>query len=59
MKTAEPAERLLTLQQSATHLGVTDRTVRNYVARGLLPAQRIGPKLLRVRFSDLERFATG
>ncbi|BBZ04893.1 hypothetical protein MCHIJ_43300 [Mycolicibacterium chitae] len=50
------AESLLTLQQAAAYLNVTDRTVRNYVARGLIPAQRVGPKLLRIRQSDLDTF---
>ncbi|CAJ1505696.1 helix-turn-helix domain-containing protein [[Mycobacterium] burgundiense] len=51
------AESLLTLQQAAAYLSITDRTVRNYVARGLIPAQRVGPKLLRIRQADLESFA--
>ncbi|WP_286211751.1 helix-turn-helix domain-containing protein [Mycolicibacterium mageritense] len=59
MQTAAPADPLLSLQQSAEYLHVTDRTVRNYVARGLIPAQRIGPKLLRIRLSDLQQFAGG
>ncbi|AVP41703.1 HTH binding domain protein [Mycobacterium phage Batiatus] len=50
---------LLTMQQAATYLGVTDRTVRNYVARGLIPARRLGPKLLRIRIEDLQEFAGG
>ncbi|WP_441958027.1 helix-turn-helix domain-containing protein [Mycolicibacterium houstonense] len=45
------------MQQSASYLNVTDRTCRRYVARGLLPARRVGPRLLRVRLSDLEAFA--
>ncbi|BBX93116.1 helix-turn-helix domain-containing protein [Mycolicibacterium boenickei] len=56
-QTAPSEETLLTLRQSADYLHVTDRTVRNYIARGLIPGRRIGPKLLRIRFSDLERFA--
>ena len=56
MKSATSAEPLLTMQQAAQHLNVTDRTIRNYVARGLIPAQRVGPKLLRIRQSDLDAF---
>lgn len=58
MKNA-PTDPLLTLQQAATRLSVTDRTIRNYVARGLIPAQRVGPKLLRIRQADLDAFAGG
>ena len=57
MKQTASADPLRTLQYSAAYLEVTDRTVRNYVARGLIPAQRIGPKLLRIRQSDLDAFA--
>lgn len=56
-KTAPLADSLLTLQAAANYLDVTDRTIRNYIARGLIPAQRVGPKLLRIRLSDLEKFA--
>lgn len=36
-------------------LRVTDRTVRNYVARGILPAYRIsGSRLVRFRREDVE-----
>lgn len=34
--------------------GITDRTLRRYVAEGKLPAYRLGPRLLRFRRSDLD-----
>jgi excisionase family DNA binding protein len=40
---------------SAEYLGVTERTIRNYIARGLLPASRVhGSRLVRIRKSDLD-----
>ncbi|CCH77731.1 putative phage excisionase [Nostocoides japonicum T1-X7] len=45
----------LSLGEVAAELGITDRTVRNYVARGVLPAHRIkGSRLIRVRRSDVD-----
>ena len=42
--------------QSAEYLGVTDRTIRNYIARGLLPARRIrGSRAIRIDQDDLDR----
>jgi excisionase family DNA binding protein len=45
---------LLTMDQAAEHLGVTVRTIRNYVASGALPAYRLGPRGVRVREADVE-----
>lgn len=42
------------LAAAAELLGVTERTLRNYIARGSLPAYRIGARLVRVRRKDLE-----
>ena len=42
------------LAEAAEILGVTDRTLRNYIARGKLPAYRIGARVVRVRRTDLE-----
>ncbi|MFP5219955.1 MAG: helix-turn-helix domain-containing protein [Actinomycetes bacterium] len=45
---------LLSLDQAAAALGVHRNTVRRLVARGELPAVRIGPRLVRVSSSDLK-----
>lgn len=50
--------RPMNLREVADFLGVSERTVRNYVARGLIPASRIGPKLLRIAPNDLAAFMT-
>lgn len=46
---------LLSLDESAEFLGVSNRTVRSYVARGILKAHRIrGSRLIRIDLVDLE-----
>lgn len=45
----------LSQAEAAAHLGVTTRTIRSYIARGLLPARRIeGSRLVRVRLSSVD-----
>ena len=44
----------VSLEDAATHLGVSSKTIRRYIAAGRLPAQRVGPRLIRVRVSDLD-----
>ena len=48
-------EKLLTYQDAATVLGVTDRTVWSMVARGTLPAVRFG-RSVRIDPVDLRTF---
>jgi len=44
-----------TQADAAEQLGVTDRTVREYIARGLLPASKIkGSRLIRIRQSAID-----
>ena len=46
-------KRELTIQDVASELGITPRTVRNWIRNGTLPARRIGPRLVRIRRDDL------
>lgn len=47
--------RWLSQRQAADYLGVTDRTVRNYIARGILPGHRgRGSRLVRIDRADLD-----
>lgn len=46
----------LTVQQVAEQVGVTPSTVRMWIKLGLLPAQRVGPRLLRIDPDDLDEF---
>jgi excisionase family DNA binding protein len=54
LTTHEPDE-VLTLQEAADRLGVHVQTVRRWVTNGLLPAHRLGPTMLRVYASDVEK----
>lgn len=54
MPKTTPAQRYVTLKESAAYLGVTERTIRNFIARGDLPAYRIGNRALRIDRTDLD-----
>ncbi|OIQ84050.1 helix-turn-helix domain protein [mine drainage metagenome] len=46
---------LWTLGQAADYIGLTERSLRRYIADGDLPAYRLaGKKQIRVRRSDVE-----
>jgi hypothetical protein len=48
--------RLVTIAIVASFLGVTPRSVRNYISRGLFPAYRIpGMRGVRVDLNEVER----
>jgi excisionase family DNA binding protein len=44
----------LSIQEAANVLGVAPKTVRRYISQGIIPAERIGPRLIRIRQADLE-----
>jgi len=45
----------MTIQEAAASRKVTDRTIRRWIAQGLLPAVRLGPTLVRINSDDLAR----
>lgn len=50
------SQRWLSQQEAAEYLGVTDRTVRNYIARGVLPGHRLrGSRLVRIDLRDVDK----
>lgn len=54
--TQTPQRLWLSQLEAADYLGVTDRTIRNYVARGLLPGHRLrGSRLIRIHRDDLDK----
>lgn len=50
-----PRRAYLSQVQAAEILGVTERTIRNYVSRGELPAYRVGGRVVRIDPADLEK----
>lgn len=44
----------LTVTQCAERFGVTDSSIRRWIAQGRLPAYRLGSQQLRVRADDLD-----
>ncbi|MGN6204112.1 helix-turn-helix transcriptional regulator [Humibacter sp.] len=47
---------LKTIAFIASYLGVTDRSVRNYISQGLFPGYRIpGTRGVRIRLSEVQR----
>lgn len=50
-----PARRWLSQSEAAEQLGVTTRTIRNYISRGTLPAHRPrGSRVVRIDAKDLD-----
>lgn len=48
----------LTMREVAEQLGVSERTVRNFIKSGDLPHSRIGPsgKTVRIALADLQAY---
>lgn len=51
-------EPLITAEEAARLIGVTERTVRTWIATGILPAYRLGPRVVRLKMADVERALT-
>ncbi|WP_301121333.1 helix-turn-helix domain-containing protein [Mycolicibacterium fortuitum] len=47
---------LISLKEAAQYLGVSPNSVRNYIARGKLKSLWVGPKLIKFRKADLDKF---
>ena len=54
----EDKRRLLTLKETASSLSVCERTIRNFVKRGLLHPNR-STRLLLFRVEEIDSFAAG
>lgn len=52
---AEPLRRWLSQAEAADYLGVTDRTIRNYIRTGALTGRRLpGSRLIRLDRHELD-----
>lgn len=51
--------KLLTRQEAAARLSVSLRTLDGLISRGALPAYRIGPKMVRIKDTELEDYLNG
>jgi excisionase family DNA binding protein len=49
-------EKLYTVEEVALMFGLHTNTVRTYINNDMLPAYKFGPRLIRVKQSDLETF---
>ena len=52
--TAPPNPETVSVAQAAEREGVTPKTIRRWIADGIIPAHRVGPKLIRIRVPDLD-----
>ena len=50
-----PLPALLTVKQVAAYFQVSERTVRRWMASGLLRSVRVGPRQVRIRRAELDR----
>lgn len=62
MQTSEYPNDYLTIKQTAEYVGLSERTIRNYIQAGRLRAKRLGPREIRISldhigtlYSDVER----
>ncbi|WP_420111543.1 helix-turn-helix domain-containing protein [Pseudactinotalea sp.] len=53
-----PRARYVTLSDAADYLSVTERTIRNFIARGELTGYRVGTRAIRVDLRELEAMLT-
>jgi excisionase family DNA binding protein len=47
---------LISIERAAEFLGVTTRTVRQWISTGELPASRLGKRIIRIDYEDLRLF---
>lgn len=52
--TPEPSTDLITVAEAARALRVTERCLRGWIAGGIVPAYRIGDKVIRIKRPDLD-----
>jgi len=48
-------QRLFTLADAANELGLSQRTIRRYIAAGRIAAYRVGPRVVRVDLDEIDK----
>jgi len=48
----------LSIRDFAEAMGVSTKSVRNWIAAGYVKAERVGPRLIRISASELGRIGT-
>jgi excisionase family DNA binding protein len=56
---ATTAKKKITMQEAAEIYGVHVKTIRRYIASGLLSAERIGPRLIRLDAEEVHQQLAG
>ncbi|MGC4933856.1 helix-turn-helix domain-containing protein [Gordonia sp. DT30] len=46
--------KMVTVNEAAEMLGVHRNTIRTWIASGAIRAQRLGPRMIRIRVADIE-----
>jgi excisionase family DNA binding protein len=47
-------DKLVSIADAAAYLGVNERTIRNMLTDGRLKAYKLGPRIVRIRLSDID-----
>jgi excisionase family DNA binding protein len=47
-------DKLVSIAEAATYLDVNERTIRNMLTDGRLKAYKLGPRIVRIRLSDID-----
>ena len=54
MSRTKAADRFVSIAEAAEYLGVNVRTIRNMLYDGRLKAHKLGPRIVRIRLSDID-----
>jgi len=53
-----PRPSWLSIREAAERLDVSERTIRNWISSSYVRAERVGPRLIRIPASELDRVGT-
>ncbi len=51
----DPEPRYVVFNEAVAYAGVPKKTMRDWISKGILPAYRIGPRLLQIDLNDIDR----